>query len=354
MLDRSGLRRLALSPVAIGAFFLIFAAAVAAPACAAYTAFRLGDGAVVDPVRAVAFIAQPQGGIEALDLSTGKAVWRSASAAKPLALLAGGALLAQDEPGADGTLRLALLDPATGAEKGRTDFALPEGVRASVVDDLRGTFRVRAAVAPDTQEVLLAWTATATPPLHGFLPPDISRVPVPVAALAAVAAPAAPVATGLRRGAARLDFVDGDLATGKATPADDTEADSIALAIDRSLAPGAEVELTTGAAAPGLLSIDRRHALASERVAGTLHTFRWSVSLVETGAVVAVLDAPVSLAPFVVVGANVIYIAQPSARRAPSGMLRRPLRLQALDLSTGAEAWQAVVRDAAYGGPVPP
>lgn len=330
------LDRFALPLAAAGFVFLI--APAPAPARAGSL---LGDGSVVDAARGIAYVARPQGGIEALDLSTGQAVWRSAAASKPLALV-GGALLAQDEPGPSGALRLATLDAATGAERARADLALPEGISATVTDNLSGAFRVRAAVLEGESSVLLAWTASAAPPSRGFLPPDLS-VRAPVGAPVSAGAPAA---KGVRRGAARLD-----LAAGRAIPAGDSEAVGIAMAIDRSLAPAGSAE---AAVAPGLPSIDGRHALASERVAGTLHTHRWSISDRATGAVVAVLDAPVSLAPFVVADGKVIYLAQPSMWRDNGVMIHKPLRLRALELATGAESWQAVVRSSAYGGPIPP
>ncbi len=339
MLVRFLLDRFAWPLAAVG--FAVLIAAVPTPARAAHL---LGDGAVVDPARGVAYVAQPQRGIEALDLATGKAVWRSAAAAKPLALV-GGALLAQDEPGTGGALRVATLDVATGKEKMRAELALPVGLTANVTDNLQGTFRVRAAVLEGGDgSVVLAWMATGAPPLRGFLPPDLSRspagAPVPTSAPAARAG-------GFRRGAARLD-----LATGRLTAVADAEAVSLAAAIDRSLAPGGAVAGAPGI--PGLPSIDGRHALTSERVAGSLHTYRWSISDRATGTVLAVLDAPVSLAPFVVSGQNVIYLAQPSLRRENGVTIRQELRLRALDLATGAESWQAVVRDSAYRGPIPP
>ncbi|HEV7669470.1 MAG TPA: hypothetical protein VGS22_13175 [Thermoanaerobaculia bacterium] len=323
-----------------------FAVLMVAPTPAARASHLLGEGAVVDAARGIAYLAQPQGEIEALDLATGKAVWRSAAAAKPLAL-ADGVLLAQDVPGESGALRVATLDAGTGAEKGRTEIALPAGLSASVADTLHGAFRVRAAVIPGGagasggSSVVLAWTASAAPP-RGFLPPEFSRVPVPALAPAAAA-------RGFRRGAARLD-----LATGRATPAADSEVAGLAVAVDRSLAPGASADEEGAGESRGLTSIDGHHALTSERVAGSLHTYRWSISVRETGAVLAQLDVPVALAPFVVVGRNVVYLAQPSARRENDEMIRQPRRLRALDLATGNEAWQAVVRDFAYSGPIPP
>lgn len=329
------LDRFALPLAAAGLVFLI--AAAPPPARAGHL---LGDGSVVDAARGVVYVARPAGGIEALDLSTGRAVWQSDAAAKPLAL-AGGALLAQDEPGPAGELRLATLDPATGSARQRLGVVLPEGVYATVADGLSGAFRVRAASPEEGGPVLIAWTASAAPS-SGFLPPDPSRR----APAGSVAAAEAPAARGVRRGAARLD-----LSSGRAFPADDSEAVGIAMAIDRSLA---RVALSGSAGDAGLPSIDGRHALVSERVAGAVHTYRWSISDRATGGVVAVLDAPVSLAPFVVFDGKVVYLAQPSLRREGNATIRRPLRLSALDLATGAEVWQAAVRNSVYTGPIPP
>lgn len=313
----------------------------------AYAARPLGDGAVVDAARGIAYVAQPQGGIEALDLATGKAVWHSAAAARPLALV-DGKLLAQDEPGAGGALRVATLDAATGAEKARTELPLPAGLAASVTDTLRGTFRARAAAlsgaSGEQGSIVLAWTATVAPPLRGFLAPDLARAPIDGPAPAAPAAKAG----GFRRGAARFDPV-----TGRLVPVAEPEIAGLAAAIDRNLAPAGPTE--AGAAGiPAFASIDGLHALASERVAGSLHTYRWSISDRAAGTVIAVLDMPVSLAPFVVADGKVIYLAQPSMRREDGVTLRQPLRLRALDLATGGEVWQAVVRDSVYRGPIPP
>ncbi len=307
----------------------------------ARAASLLGDGAVIDSAAGIAYVARPQGGIEALDLATGKAIWLSASsagAAKPLVLLPDGQLLTQAEPGPDGALRLATLDAATGGEKGRFEISLPPGIRGSVSDSLAGTFRIRAATLEGESAVVLAWTATAAQPLRGYLPPDLARDPREPAR-----APAAK-AGGFERGAARFEP-----ATGRFAPASDAEILALATAIDRAVGAPA-----SSAGVQGLPSIDGRHALRSDRVAGSLHTYRWSIADRTTGAVVAVLDAPVSLAPFVLAGPRVVYLAQPSVRREEGATIRQPLRLRALDLATGGEAWQVAVRDSAYRGPVPP
>jgi hypothetical protein len=67
-----------------------------------------------------------------------------------------------------------------------------------------------------------------------------------------------------------------------------------------------------------------------------------------------VIDAPVSMAPFVVVGSRLLYVAQPSARRSGEATVSEPLRLRALDVRSGAELWVLPIVDTAYRGPMPP
>jgi hypothetical protein len=60
------------------------------------------------------------------------------------------------------------------------------------------------------------------------------------------------------------------------------------------------------------------------------------------------------MAPFVVSGSRIVYVAQPAMRVEGKKMIEEPLRLRALDLKTGAEMWTALVTDTAYRGPFPP
>ncbi|HXU34272.1 MAG TPA: PQQ-binding-like beta-propeller repeat protein [Thermoanaerobaculia bacterium] len=282
----------------------------------------LGEGAVVDPAGAVAFVARPQGGIEAIELATGTSLWTRADAAKPLASTAG-ALLAQAEPGEKGELQLATLNPRTGALIGRSALALPAGVRAGVADNLQGSFRVRAVAAAPANSadtaVLLAWTATHAP-LRG-------RRQDPLAGIES------PAETGdVLRGAARLD-----LATGKVA----------AVALD-------EVARSTAESDDGFTSLDGRYSLVAERIEGALHEYRWTLADRATDKVAGVLDLPVSLAPFAVAGSAVVYLARASMRVEKGESHSEPLRLRALDLSTGAELWTREVRDSGFHGPFPP
>src|SRR3954451_11434324 len=69
---------------------------------------ELRPGIVIDPDRRVAYIMNPEGGIDAVELTGGRRLWTSRAAAKPLALAEGGDLLvSQAEPsGAENELTL--------------------------------------------------------------------------------------------------------------------------------------------------------------------------------------------------------------------------------------------------------
>ena len=287
----------------------------------------LGEGTVVDSASGVVFVARPKGGIEAIDLTTGASLWTSADAAKPLSIT-GGVLLAQAEPGEKGDLVLATLNPRTGALVRRSALALPAGIRATVADGLQGSFRVRAMAAnavdpanPANTALFLAWTATRVPG------PTRGRRVRPSLGVEGGAAP-----SGVLRGVARLD-----LGTGKIVAAVPGEAAGAAGEVDA-----------------GRFSLDGRYTLAAERIEGALNDFSWTLTERATGKVAGVLDVPASLAPITVAGSAVVYLARPSMRMEKGEARSEPLRLRALDLSTGAELWTREVRDLRFHGPFPP
>jgi hypothetical protein len=291
----------------------------------------LHEGVVIDPSGETAYVMGAGGGIDALSLASGAVKWSSRAAAKPL-MMADGTLVAQAAPGARGELVLVTVDAGGGAAQQRIEVELPAGVRARVQESPSESFRLRAFPGDDGSAIV-AWTFAAAP-LRG-----VPSEPEPPSSAARASASAA----GDTEGAVRLD-----LAAGRATPLSPAELEA--------LAPEARPSRSAAGGARQLASADLRHTLRSERVGdpGRWRTpYRWTV-LDPEGATVGTLEAPVSMAPFVVVGSRLFYVAQPSRRRAGEGMVSEPLRLRALDLKSGAEAWTVPVVDPAYRGPLPP
>ena len=301
-----------------------FAAGAASPA-----GISLHDGVVIDSARSLAYVMQPAGGIDAVDLARGTTVWHSAAGERPLTLAAG-VLVAQAAPGANGELRVVALDPArNGAPGAEAGFALPAGLRADVVETPRQTFRVKAS--PSAQGVVVTWSAQPLGNLPGrALPADPDKALRP---------------TEVRQGSVLFDPQAGSLLALGATEA-------------RQLVAGGPVQAATlsapTAAERRFASADGRHVLASRRSPGAAAgAYSWTISDAATGAVLGTVSSPVAMAPFLVSGGQLIHVAQPGSHREGKEWMARSLRLRAVDLATGNEAWSRDLRDPAYRGPMP-
>lgn len=325
---------------------LALAAGFLAPGVAMAWTSALHDGVVVDAASGVAYVMSREGGIDALDLTSGNVLWKNRDAAKPLAL-ADGTLVAQARPDRNGALALVMLDASKGATRGRTDVQIPEGLRANVIDGPSQSFQVKA-FATSGDGVTLTWAAENVIP-QGYLPT------VPEAPQTAEAATAKQATTAAReaaeaqrkpvRGAAQLDLKAGRAV---AVPYEEAEQARPAIAVT-------VVEAKAAGGARQLTSLDGRHVLRSEpSPEGGLWTpYRWTVTTA-SGARVGTLDAPVSMAPFVVSDSKILFVTQPSARRVEGKITETPLRLVAFDLRTGAELWNKAFIDSVYRGPFPP
>jgi hypothetical protein len=294
----------------------------------------LHDGVVVDAARSLAYVMQPAGGIDAVDLAHGATRWHSADGERPLTL-AGGVLVAQAAPGANGELRIVALDlDKNGARSAEADFALPAGLRADVAETLQQTFRVKAS--PSAQGVVVTWSAQPLANLPGRSAQRLEETP-------AVAGNAVR-AQEVRQGTVLFDPRAGSLLALAA-------ADARQLVAGRS--PVAASLSAPTAAERRFASADGRHVLASRRTAGATPSYTWTISDAATGAVLGTVSSTVAMTPFVVAGGELIHVAQPGSRHEGTQWVARTLRLRAIDLATGKEAWSRDLRDTAYRGPVP-
>jgi hypothetical protein len=112
------------------------------------------------------------------------------------------------------------------------------------------------------------------------------------------------------------------------------------------------IPLGEGQPVAQLASPDRRQLLIASRVAPA--GYRWAIADLRTGTLVGALRRPTSAAPFCILGGTLVHTEQPSSQRIDGRWITRPLRLVALDLSTGAERWIRSLRDTAYRGSMPP
>lgn len=318
---------------------LALVAGLLAPASAMAQTPALHDGVMVDTAAGAAYVMSPKGGIEALELATGNVLWKSRDAGKPL-LVQNGTLVAQAAPDGPGKLVLVALDTRQGTARERVDVPIPANLRANLVDGPSQSFRTQAFAAEGN--AVVTWTAEDGRTLQGTLPPTEEPTSNDSAAPGNVTGAAKAMPQPLR-GAARLD-----LGTGRA----------VAMKYEETLqaqAVSVRTPFNRAADLRQLSSLDGQHILSSERTKnGSLAArYRWTVTD-KAGATVGTVDAPVSMAPFVVSGTRLFYVAQPIARKEGNRMIQEPLRLRSLDLQTGAELWNQPVIDSTYRGVSPP
>src|SRR5207248_8378597 len=102
-------------------------------------------GIILDPARGAAYVAKPNGTIDAVDLASGRTLWTSADAALPIGADQG-RLVAQieEKPLPTERFQVAVLDGAAGRKLSEAAITLPAGVRALIVEGKVSAFRAVA------------------------------------------------------------------------------------------------------------------------------------------------------------------------------------------------------------------
>jgi len=297
---------------------------------------KLAPGVIVDPDRGFAYVMSTEGGIDAVELARGTRVWHSNAAAKPL-VLAGDLLVCQgDARSGNNALEIVIVNVRQRGESvlART-VPLASGVQVSIDAMLTGTFTSSALVVG--REVVVSWAYAAHPERARGMPDTTPRDDK------SRQAPAAPPA----RGSFRMD-----LSSGEVTPLPPEQAPAVVPA-PSNLGPRARLPNV-----PDLqfLSADSLHVLGVQRIAAdpAWERFRWSIHQRVSGAKVGEFGAHWSWAPFVVLGAQIIYLTPPYMRRTDQKLAEEPNKFRAADLATGRELWAWPVRDTAYRGLIPP
>lgn len=300
----------------------------------------LREGLIIHPAQSVAYVMAPQGGVSAVDLTSGTTRWTSTAAAKPLAL-SGNLLVSQVEPRNQTEMRrleLVALDvQERGAPRARNSTELPQGVRSTIGETLRG--RMISTAVPDAGGVVVTWQ---------YLPQEIKGQDE-------TGEPGGPPLGGPRASGAReaVTPLSGTVRMNLTTGA------MARLTAPRAMVPAASstwrvsaTERSTGGKSAQYESADGRHLLHSERIADdrTWQKYRWTVTERDTGRRLGETRSHVSFAPFVVRGSMLVFETTPYAR----GTDAQPAKLRGVDLQSGREQWSTEVREVVYRGPMPP
>jgi hypothetical protein len=299
--------------------------------------FELRPGVVISPGRGLAYVMNPKGRIDAVELARGGSVWTTKRGAKPLALV-GDLLICQTEPsGASLELGLVALDTRKQGERTSAKSAtMPVGAQVSIDDTLEGSFAASArAVAGD---VFIFWTHTRN--FVSGMAPERSEPP---------GGPAVRTSPRVLEGTVRWELSGGgaiSLLTREDSPAaPEPRRPDLDAAQALSDLPG-----------PQFVSADGRHVLISEAVGDPSgwNDYRWTLYERATARRVGEIKDYRSRAPFFVSGSTIVYETGPLVRRSGKELIEEPLELRAMSLETGKELWSRPIRDTAYRGPFPP
>jgi len=317
-------------------------------------------GFVADPAGRRGYAANDAGGVDALDLETGKVLWTSKARGRPVAADAGRVLVLRPSPREGTVLCVAALDAEDGREVLKSDrLPFPTWVYAAAASPRRGAaFAARGCI--DGGNLLLAWQARAGTRAGG--PPrkeeGVLRIDLTSGKAEALTAgqipppspPAAAVPDAVAREAARDDWAD--------TPGQRkvVTAGGFAVVLDVALAGAAvkkvvlrrwdlsaakEVDPVTLAEGDALqvvglpaegVALVRRVGLpetASEEDAA------WNVFSLETGKKTATFLSEPDMGPVTVVGPRAYYVLNGPPSDGP-----RPRTLKAVDLKSGKRLWE--------------
>jgi len=298
----------------------------------------LRDGVLIDRTGGVTYLTGADGRLAALRIADGALLWSSPEAAKPL-LVVGDLLVAQAEPGGSGELATLTLDRDAGKVVSRATVPLPDGVRATLTDGPRTSFRVTAA--PFDGRVALTWESRSTGGgLQGYVP-AASEGEAPDAALATRAARVPVRSVG---GTALLDPRSGAVSLAEKTAAAPLAAPGLATFDGLAEVTGRK-----------FLSADGRHVLVSRLLDAhrVLARYQWSIYTRE-GELVGEMASDRSVAPFLVVGSRAVFEARPYAVKKGDDIVGEPLRIRSVDLSNGLETWSQPIQQVEFAGPFPP
>ncbi|MCZ6670933.1 MAG: hypothetical protein O6947_07880, partial [Acidobacteria bacterium] len=337
---------------------------------------ELLPGVLIDTVGSTAYLMNPKGGIDAVDLSTGRLLWTSHQGAKPI-LVHRNLLATQAEiPDRPGALRIAVLDTRNAGKVVATaDVELPAGARAFIDQRMGESFEIQSRI--DREDLILSW--------------KFFRRPVEGAAPGSSAKPGHDQAGG----AFRIDLRTGEaksLGSGEVPPRDllpervarkagsgtlstpPLPAGKVFAAAEVRTRNGRQQtilrrwERKTGNPIPDITLFDGRarallpsanglHLLAirmNHPGGGDGGKYLWSIYSLETGILAGEIRNRSSASRFLLLGSILIHESPPFRQLVEGKWLEKPIRVRVVDLDTGTELWERPIRDTVFHRPYPP
>ncbi len=288
------------------------------------TAYELRDGVIVDPTRNLAYVMNPNEGIDAVELSKGTTVWSTKQAAKPLAV-GGDLLVGQVEPiGFENKLKIVVLNVKKRGLVFSDSIKLPDNVQVSIDKTLNTSFTTRAKVLG--RDVFVSWEYTFQH-VTGMAPRDFQALPQTV------------------NGTIKVDLTTRTISSLK--PAE------VPSGLDPRPPDLSGKERLPDVSGVQFISAGGDHVLSSELTADdrVWDKYRWAIYNSTNGERVAEIRNFQSMAPFCILDTMIIFETLPYMLR---GQPEESLKIRAVNLKTGQEIWNLLVRDTSYSGPFPP
>jgi hypothetical protein len=314
----------------------------------------------VDPVWGVAYVARPNGTIDAIDLRNGQRFWTTSEAALPLGLV-GDVLVAQvDHAGTQ--LEVAFLGAASGKKRAAATVPLPFGAIASINDGLARQFR--AVAEPEDSLVRVSWLS-----VRGFISGASSDIVIPPVVFV---------------GSALIDPASGNVFrvdSGPVSAVPPRWGQDVALQGPPWRTAGVSwqteggrggpltlkrTDMATGVPLPDVVlsqhaveafpSADVKNVLViEEQVLKTPDDpfYRWLIFDSDSGQWLAERQSDDTNEPFFVFGDSIIFQAQAYSHVVQGVRVDVPLQIDAMQFTTGLPKWNLEIRDPTYLGPYP-
>jgi outer membrane protein assembly factor BamB len=294
----------------------------------------LRPGIVVDVKNKLIYAMTPEG-ISAIDLTSGTSRWKTTAAAKPLAVT-NDLLISQIEPKTrTNRLELVTLDTKNSSVTMRSVAELPTSVKVGIGQTLEGKFDAEAQMLADGP--LVTWKFERRP-LRGRLEESSAKaVVVPPPQIEASSLQAA------AEGALRLNLTTGAVSN--------VDVSLLGSTFNREWTLNAN-EKVSGAPPTQYQSADKRHIMASERVADekTWAKYRWTIFDRTTNKRIGEFRTHLAFAPFLISNSTLIYETTPYINAGK----QEPAKVRGVNLATGQEIWNVEVREVTFRGPFPP
>ena len=313
------------------------------------TITQIRDGVIIDPREQVVYLMLPEGGIEAVQLGSGKTLWNTKAADKPLAIVQDVLVSQAAAPKEENVLKIVAIDRKTGDEKVEGQQPLPAGVTPSIDQTLDGTFSARASVSGD--DVFATWRFLDRP-MSG-LPPGAEQGIAPGADETTADAPQALMAerVGAKAGVVQMNLISGETKSLNIEPPPVQILDAPPNVMqDEGAEPLKDV------AGEQYRSVDGRHVIGSVQTGEITNFHRYTLSIydAESAQKIAQIRSHAAILPMVVVDDYVVFESSPYTRRLRGELVDRPLMLNVVDRKSNKAIWSRPIRDTSYQGPLPP